>query len=203
VFYSAAAESGDSSCRFSNFHLCSNGVELDGLVYPSSEHAYQASCKFAEADRPHFASGGKLAGFDGMSLFYPEAAAKAKDTVTGKTAYWSKKSMVGIIAKLAQGQPAKAGLVRTSKLDMDSKCAQFKRILLSKYRRHPELKAGLLATGDRYLLEFCKGAKRRELTGNEPERWGGIAEEQSDGRWYVFGDNAMGKLMMAVRDELR
>ena len=76
-------------------------------------------------------------------------------------------------------------------------------ILMADLFINAELKAILLATGDRYLLEFCRGAKRRELQGKQPERWSGLAEKQPDGRCYVFGDNTMGKLLMKIRQELR
>ena len=199
VFFSNAAESLNSTCKLSNFYACT--VEHDGALYPSAEHAYQA-LKFEIGDREHFQVNGKLSGFEAMSYFYPEKANKAKNTANSKIKYWSKKGMVGILAKLAQGNPKKVGLVPMPMQKMNDKLKEFKRILLSKYR-NPELNAILLATGDRYLLEFCRGAKKRELMGEDPEICGGLAEDLPDGRCHVYGQNLMGKLMMTVRSELR
>jgi predicted NAD-dependent protein-ADP-ribosyltransferase YbiA (DUF1768 family) len=86
---------------------------------------------------------------------------------------------------------------------MPAKRDVFMRILRSKFKA-PELKAALMGTGDRYLIEFCRGAKRREVQlGKGPERWGGLDEEQGDGTWRIYGRNAMGHFLMSLRKELQ
>lgn len=199
LFNSGSADTSDSCYMFSNLFACR--VELDGRVYPSAEHAYQGY-KFG-TECTHFAEGGRLSGFNAMCNFYKLEAPKEKNTAAGKVKFWKKKKMVGIIAKLAQGNPKKAGLGQVRRMDMATKRALFMRILLSKYRSNPQLKARLLETGDRYLLEFCRGARVREQKGKEPERWGGLAELRESGQWYLYGDNVMGELMMETRTALR
>ena len=94
-FYSGAKECSDSTCKFSNFFAAE--VEVGRLVFPSSEHAYQAMGKFPESEWHRFAVGGDLAGFGGLSSFYPQHANKRKDTAQGKADFWSKKQMVGVL----------------------------------------------------------------------------------------------------------
>ena len=204
LFYSGAKYPLDT---LSNFQGCPERVVIDGNEFPSAEHAYQAH-KFEESDQRHFEMGGKLAEWEGLSHFYKEEASKEKNTARGKRKWWKERmnEKIGIIAKLPQKNWKKAGLKSplSKKMSMQDKLSLFKRIQRSKYSRNPALKANLLATGDSYLLEFCKGAKRRELIlGQGPERWGGLAEQQPDRRWYVYGDNNMGKILMEVREELR
>jgi predicted NAD-dependent protein-ADP-ribosyltransferase YbiA (DUF1768 family) len=204
-FYSGAADSADSSFVFSN--LFASPTEFEGRLFPSAEHAYQAS-KFPSAVRWRFAEGGDLADFTGLSFFYPATAdvpQKDKNTASGKQRYWQKKSMVGIVAKLCQKHYSKAGLPSpTASLSMAVKLARFRTILMNKFSVDPVLRGRLLATGDRYLLEFCRGARHRERNaGTEPERWGGLDAEQADGSFRLYGDNSMGKLLMVVRRACR
>ena len=64
----------------------------------------------------------------------------------------------------------------------------------------------LLGTGEKYLLEFVRGAERRERGGGGRERWGGLLkdseEHEAEGR-LLFGENRMGRALMWVRDEIR
>ena len=72
-------------CKFSNLFECP--LEVEGVKYCSSEGAYQAQCACNSATREACAEGGAFATLD----FLPEA----------KRAYWGKKKMVGIAAKMA------------------------------------------------------------------------------------------------------
>ena len=77
------------------------------------------------------------------------------------------------------------------------RCAEvFFDILVAKYTQNEHLARVLLSTGDRYILEFDRGAGRAKRAGRTC-RWGGIVE---DGR--VVGSNQMGALLMRVRDRL-
>lgn len=45
--------------QFSNFHYIPGGMDMDGIVYPSTEHAFQAQ-KFIVRDRVRFSITGDL-----------------------------------------------------------------------------------------------------------------------------------------------
>ena len=75
--------------------------------------------------------------------------------------------------------------------------ALFSEILLAKYRTHATMAQKLVATGDRLLIEFDRGAGRKTAAGNPP-LWTGLWK---DGE--VLGQNLMGKLMMEVRGVLK
>lgn len=66
----------------SNFTWITDGIVVDGIMYPSVEHAYQAQ-KFIEKER--FSVDGDIGRESGFSLFYP------KDKVDDKRTYWMKK----------------------------------------------------------------------------------------------------------------
>lgn len=55
----------------------------------------------------------------------------------------------------------------------------------------------LLSTGDRYILEFDRGAGRAKRKGSKA-RWGGLVENDR-----VVGSNQMGALLMRVRETSR
>ena len=64
----------------------------------------------------------------------------------------------------------------------------------------------MLGTGDRYLLEFVRGAERQEYSGGGRCRWGGLVKEIADPGatgWLLIGENRMGRCLMWVREELR
>ena len=114
--------------------------------------------------------------------------------------------MVGIVAKMASNpkHAAAAGLPPPS-APHDFSAEIFFPILLSKFTRGAELRGVLLATGEKYLLEFVRGAERRERGGGGRERWGGLLKdggEQAEG-CLLFGENRMGRALMWVRGEVR
>jgi predicted NAD-dependent protein-ADP-ribosyltransferase YbiA (DUF1768 family) len=202
IFYSGAKEDKDNSHQFSN--LYESEVILDGYNFPSAEHAFQSQ-KYPDV-RHRFAMGGDLSTFSGLSYFYPRMShdtdpKKMKNTAEGKTKYWSKKNMVGIVAKMCQKNHQKAVLPPPKPITMEMKLLFFRAILLSKFNSNTVLKQRLVETGNRYLLEFCRGAQRREKLGGDPERWGGIAVQTEEG-FILFGDNTMGNLLMELRSQI-
>jgi len=184
----------DNDYRFSNFY--ETGVPLGhrGRLYPTSEHAYQA-LKFPPDARGRFAVGGDLAGWEGLGLFYADPAEAEK-----KREYWGRKRMLGVVAKLCATQAAQAGLPPPAPLGpAERKCRLFLEILAAKFAGSPELAEALRRTRGRYLLEFARGAEKREASGKEPEQWGGLAVLGGDGQWRLHGENLMGKCLMAHR----
>jgi predicted NAD-dependent protein-ADP-ribosyltransferase YbiA (DUF1768 family) len=105
--------------------------------------------------------------------------------------------MLGIVAKLTIRHHRAAGL--PAPVNHPDDLAVFAEILRAKYAANPELAAALLQTGERYLMEFARGAARSR---GPPERWGGIAEERESGGWLLRGENEMGFCYMQLRAEL-
>ena len=204
MFFSGASYGANSSFHFSNFYAAP--VVYDGLNFECAENAFQ-SAKFDVVHRHRFAVDGDLSTYKALACFYPlwnkEGEKPPKNTAEGKAAYWSKKDMVGIVGKMCQNKHHLAKLPQPRKLEQNKKLDIFRAILRSKYVNNPKLGAELLRTGDRYLLEFCRGSYRREITqGQSPERWGGLAKETGECEWTLYGQNLMGKLHMEIRAEL-
>ena len=190
VFYAGAKLDNNNDYRFSNFYH--TNCYYKGIMYPSTEHAYQAQ-KFPKKEHARFAIGGDLATFDAFSFFYKE-----KD-IPKKIKFWGKKNMIGIIAKLAQNNWRKTGLSKISKVSQSI----FYPMLLDKFTRNIELREKLLATGDRYLVEFCRSGERRERQGKGRERWCAYAKEISKNKYRLFGENRMGVALMYIRSYIR
>lgn len=133
---------GAGNSFLSNFYLCE--VEYKGVIYPSSEHAYQAAKMKNIEDRNKVANA--------------ETPAKAK--------------------KLAKNLPM-ADRFENQKIGI------MREIVFNKFNQNHELSAMLLATENKRLIE-----------GNP---WG-------DTFWGVckgVGENNLGEILMAVREELR
>jgi|GEM_PF-197806 cytidine deaminase, homotetrameric len=123
-------------------------VEVDGIAYPTAEHAFQAMKARETAARYHIRDA--------------ETPAKAK----------------------ARGRKVPL------REDWDAaRFAEMERVLRAKFA-DPDLRAKLLATGDRTLIE---GNNWKDTT------WGAIKD--NEGGWK--GRNELGKLLMKIRDELR
>lgn len=169
---------------FSNFALIEEGIEHEGLVYISTEHAFQAQ-KYIKDQRVRFSVIGDLGNPDSINLVF-----KPKE-VESKRKHWYKKDNVGIIAKMATNKKIgkELGLIRDE--SFVSSFELWRPILLKKYTI-PKFRDLLLSTGDNYLLEFDKGAQR------SGSFWGGLIV---DGKLY--GDNTMGKYLMKIRDILK
>lgn len=178
-------------CELSNFSLIPEGIQPfdDGLVFPSSEHAFQ-SRKYLEQDRARFSVDGDLGTEDAFRLVF------RKEEWEKKKKYWMKKNNIGIVAKMATNKNVgiKLGLRRdpgfTSTWDLWST------ILHCKFSKEP-FRTLLLDTGDQYLLEFGRGAKREEEKGESPI-WNGIVVNQR-----LYGQNRMGVYLMCVREHIQ
>tara|TARA_B110000483_G_scaffold238448_1_gene315104 strand:- start:430 stop:966 length:537 start_codon:yes stop_codon:yes gene_type:complete len=164
--------------KLSNFANINEGIELDGLIYPSSEHMFQSQ-KFIIEDRLRFSVGGDLGNWTGFSL----VSIKTFD-------YWKKKDNIGIIAKMATSKKMIKKLGLTNLEDFQSNDKIWKTILTKKYNI-TEFKEVLEKTGDLYLLEFDRNAIRR------PSYWGGNFLDD-----VLYGENRMGNYIMEIRKSL-
>jgi predicted NAD-dependent protein-ADP-ribosyltransferase YbiA (DUF1768 family) len=177
-----------------------------GIVFPSSEHARQA-LKAKDRDTMNmFAEGGVFSTIHGE--FFSKFMKTLDPTkVEKKVKYWSRKNHVGILAKMAASQPKKFELLGLEgKLDVDKKLtkeqdeAVWKDIIRQKHSQNPILKDILLATGDKYLVDFSVSAKRNATREKNPyhELYTGLID--ADGNLY--GQNLLGMTLAGVRSEL-
>lgn len=184
-FYSNAAHPLN---KLSNFAYIKDGIEIDGLIYPSTEHAFQAQ-KFIDEDKKRFSITGDIGDIDkGFSLMYPPKE------VEDKKKFWMKKGNIGILAKMAVADD-KIKKFKLRKVPyFKSSDENWMKILDKKYD-HKEFKDILLSTGDNYLLEFDKGAKRRAESG-DPPYYAGLIDDDLN----LYGTNKMGIYLMNIRD---
>ena len=174
-------------CGLSNFAECEKGVEFNGRIFSSSEHAFQA---FLSPTPAEFEADGPFCklteeAFVKLGVKPADAAKKVK--------HWGKKKMVGVLAKMRINRQKKQGVAK--KVTKEEALSAFRAILKSKYERNPHLRWTLLATKGKRLLEFVRSAERNHKKGLV-ERWGGMVV---DGK--IIGHNQMGALMESVRDE--
>jgi predicted NAD-dependent protein-ADP-ribosyltransferase YbiA (DUF1768 family) len=170
--------------KLSNFYAAD--IEYKGSMYASTEHAFQAAKVLDPEEARKLTTSGALGGLT------EEAVA----TLGVKVNYWGKKNMVGIVPKMFI---KRLPFIHKRSFDERECEAIFTELLLLKYRTHADLKSVLLDTGDAYLLEFDRSARRRfDKDSNDVVRWAGMVV---DGR--VIGHNQMGALMMKVREVLR
>ena len=172
----------------SNFHA--SEFEYEGSTWPSSEHAYVALERMEKIDRHRFVKGGDLStlesGFKIMGL-------------ENKIKFWSQKSNVGIVAKMAtRPDMAKKLGLHLFALNEEYRTDEyliraFTAIITAKYNSNPKAKAALMSTNSKTLVEFSRGAQRETLLG-KPPRWNALVK---DG--VLYGDNLMGKIQMLVR----
>lgn len=175
----------------SNFAHIVEGISPfeDKLVFCSSEHAFQ-SRKYVEEDRVRFSIEGDLGTIDGFALVFPEKVFEQKRD------YWMKKGNIGIIAKMATNKTIGKKL-KLRRLDgYESSDELWMQILHSKFTIE-KFRHTLSSTGDAYLLEFGRSAKREELLGKKPF-WCGLIE---DG--VLYGENKMGKYLMRIRNHIK
>lgn len=137
----------------SNFFFPCPPVTLDGIEYPSTEHAYQAAKTLDPNER-------KLI----------RCARKPGD------------------AKRLGGPKERGGIV-TLRADWERVKVDIMRDLVKQKFHDPELRALLLSTGDRQLVEGNTWNDRI---------WGCVWK---DGKWV--GENWLGRILMEVRDYYR
>ena len=171
----------------SNFAECI--VHYRECNFPSSEHAFQSQLVNDYEKKNAFLNTGVLGDWEaGFKQFY-----KDNDVAQKKREYWKKKKNIGILAKMAIGK-------NKDKMHMTSEEAYkvFHEILLAKFNQNENLKQLLLDTGDAYLFEFDRSARRLDQL-NPPRRvrWGAMIVEG-----VVIGHNQMGALLMKVREDL-
>jgi len=171
--------------KLSNFALIKDGIEFNGLIFYSTEHAFQAQ-KYIKEQRIRFSIEGDLGNIDsGFKLVFGDEWEKKKN-------FWMKKNNIGIIAKMATNIKIgkKLGLIRdinflsTNELWIELLNLKFNII---------EFKNILKNTKNKYLLEFDRGAKRMCLKNNIPI-WSGLIEND-----ILYGNNLMGKYLMIIR----
>ena len=173
--------------NLSNFALILDGIEYDGIVYPSTEHAFQAQ-KYIQSQRYRFSTTGDLGVWDGLKLVYK------LDEYEKKYKYWFKKNNIGIVAKMATNEKIgkKLDLIRDKKFNSTDEL--WLKILGKKYstKYFGDI---LKLTDDLYLLEFNRGANNRFKGANS--FWGGLISNN-----VLYGNNQMGKYLMKIRNTL-
>jgi len=198
------------------FHLLSNFshlrddetmIELNGILYCSTEHAYQ-SRKVAPDHRHRFSIHGDLSDFSIMvesDAFYPKLT---KEERQRKVDYWQKKHNIGIIAKMAVTKDimSKLGLASVEFIPSNEiwltilkqkfSNERFKNVLLPAtpiYNKTTNSFVKTTYTGKETLIEFSRSAKHLHAF------FGGVVDENGN----VYGENYMGARLMEVREELR
>ena len=200
----------------SNFAQAENPFEIPsmpGLEWTNSEAAWMAH-RVQESDRHRFARGGDLSTLEeGAPMVFEKDEVEKKKRTWGPTAK-GKPAMPGVIAKMAvkPGRMEKLGLsAGEGKPDLDTDAyidqvavPRFGEILVNKYRKNPKMLSALLATGDKHLVEFNKGAERQGEA--NPPLWTGLVSKtqvDDQGRGKLCGDNLQGEIQMLLRDFFR
>ena len=171
--------------KLSNFALIKDGIEFDGLIFYSVEHAFQAQ-KYIKEQRIRFSIEGDLGNIDsGFKLVFGDEWEKKKN-------FWMKKDNIGIIAKMSTNIKIgkKLGLIRD--INFSSTNELWIELLTLKFNII-EFNNILKNTTNKYLLEFDRGAKRMYLKNNIPI-WSGLIEND-----ILYGNNLMGKYLMIIR----
>lgn len=167
--------------KLSNFALIEQGIIYDGIMYNSTEHAFQAQ-KYIKEQRYRFSIDGDLGNIEtGFLLVF------GNDKCEKKKQFWMKKNNIGIVAKMATNPKIgkKLGLIRDNNFKSSNEL--WINILTSKFNIST-FKNILLQTKNNYLLEFDRSAER-----NNPI-WAGIIKNNK-----LYGDNLMGQYLMFVR----
>ena len=171
--------------KLSNFALIKDGIEFDGLIFYSTEHAFQAQ-KYVKEQRIRFSVEGDLGNTDsGFKLVFGDEWEKKKK-------FWMKKDNIGIIAKMATNLKIGTNLGLIRNVNFSSTNELWIELLTIKFNII-EFKNILKNTKNKYLLEFDRGAKRMYLKNTIPI-WSGLIDEG-----ILYGNNLMGKYLMIIR----
>lgn len=176
--------SGDTH-KLSN--LFEHPLEWEGLLYPSVEHAYQAT-KVVPDQRAQFGVGARFGDWTGFGLV-------SKKNV----AFWQKGDNIGIVAKLVLGSASAIGraerqfglqVLPDRSADEQYLRALFAQLLDHKFR-DPSLRALLLSTAPRRLVEL-------PLRG-QPSKWNARVSVTGE----IVGGNLMGECLEACRERVQ
>jgi predicted NAD-dependent protein-ADP-ribosyltransferase YbiA (DUF1768 family) len=172
-------------CKLSNFYHVKENIKYDGILYPTTEHAFQAQ-KYIPEQRIRFSIQGDLGQIDsGFNLVF-----NVQD-VDKKKIFWMQKHMFGVVAKMATDEKRGKKLGLTRNKDFQSTDKLWIDILSKKYEIE-EYKDLLKSTGNKYLLEFSKSAKRLA----DKTFWAGLIDNETH---ELYGNNQMGKYIMYIR----
>jgi predicted NAD-dependent protein-ADP-ribosyltransferase YbiA (DUF1768 family) len=194
-FYSGAKA---PHCLLSNFSACK--VYYEGVWYPSSEHAFQASRVPPGMREQLFSINSDIAKLTPEAFVAVGVPAKQAE---GKVKHWGKKNMVGILAK------QRINRMRSKFEQSKEECERaFIEILLSKYKSNHRHREALLATGDTFLLEFVRSSESKFDKQGEIDRWGGMIRGGTKAGELIMGGsvvghNQQGSLQMHVRSILQ
>lgn len=174
------------------------------LVFPSSEHLWQALKSRDRVTLEAFTTTGRFGSLTPAAFlpFVKKTATAVEQQVeaTKKCAYWAKKDMVGILAKLAANSKYARHLGNVVLNYADGE--QLSPVLLQevwldilrlKFADGTIYCFNLCRTRDDYLLEHDRGAVRGKAL------WGGCLDKQKD---KIVGANRMGIYLMHLRREL-
>ena len=93
-------------------------------------------------------------------IFFGNSA--TEELARKKIQFWRKKNNIGIVAKMASNpdHARKLKLTFVSRISDEIKKKIFIEILISKYKLNEDLRDILMATGNKTLVEFSRGAER-------------------------------------------
>jgi len=181
--------------NLSNFALIPDGIEYDGIVYPSVEHAFQAQ-KLVKEQRNEFSVDGRFGKWEALKLLIDNKLNDDKKEKEYKRlySYWSAKNNIGIIAKKVSSK------INMKKLELQ---------INNKFESTNELWLGLLkkkfsikyfadiikSTGDLYLLEY--DSNRFNSGEKSNSFWAGRIINNK-----LCGNNQMGKYLMEIRKSI-
>jgi predicted NAD-dependent protein-ADP-ribosyltransferase YbiA (DUF1768 family) len=169
------------------------------VVFPSSEHLWQALKATTREAFVAFAVGGRCSGAEVLLGIYGD---KGLD----KWRWWMRKGNMGIAAKLAANPKRAVVLDLVGRLDYSRErlAADVERdiwltILRLKFKQSTTHRRALLETKERILIEFDKSATRASRGGGWVH-WGGMWSKET--QCVVGGENVMGGYLMEIRAEL-
>lgn len=199
-YFNSAASEKSGLKILSNFAKLETPLEFRGNLFWTSEHAYQSG-KVNPADVWRLTVDGDLGDLRGFRHYMD--AEKAEN----KMAWWGKGSvpMDGIVAKMVVNPEHNKKLKTPLRLrplaangDVEAQSVLWRAILMAKARADSRYRNALVQTGDRFLVEFDRGAQRAVGKGGNPF-WTGLVDKESGD---LYGINFMGVCQMRNRERL-
>ena len=181
-------------------------------TYDTSEHAFQALCARTLKSARKFETGRKVARMDLFRAFpvpkkQKQRAYALKDMYDQKMAYWGRRGMPGILAKMVANLPAwiakdalglrlrSGGGANANVVPFKAQWAIWGQILLAKFSQNPRHLAALLGTPPGSVL-VERGRFR-----NAAQYWTAYLDRANDDA--LVGQNMMGRLLRRARRHLR